>query len=367
MSRILALELNDTGLRVAGDPSLIDLEPSPGWAVFEPHGSSILVGPEAAERIRLHPRLAHRRIWSELDLTPLPRPFPRGLSTADLAYAQLRSIWERAEVALGRAGDETDGRLLVAPGSFTVEQLGLVLGISDSLGSPFSGVVDSAVAAASTLATRSSVVLDLELGRAVATRIELSDSGNERRIVRGRVRSQQGVGWNDLIDSWARAVGRSFVKTTRFDPLHAARSEQELYTTLPGWLAELTERESAEAWMRGGDREHRIVLTRQEIAAAAEPLYARIVELARSLGEPNGEALIVSDRLRGAPGLIERLVSAGLPEPTVLGPGAALEGALRYADRLHRPAEAAPRWVTELPLGTPPAAAESPSAAGTVG
>ncbi len=362
MSRMLALELNDTGLRVGAEPAIAGLEPSPGWAAFEPHDHEIRVGRAAAERIRVNPRLAHRRIWGELDLTPLPRPFPRGLSTADLAYAHLRAVWESAERAPGGAESEIEGRLLVAPGSFTVEQLGLVLGIAESLGSPFTGVVDSAVAAASTLASGPSLVLDLELGRAVATRLEVA----ERRLVRHRVRSRQGAGWDDLTDGWARAVSRAFVTSTRFDPLHTARSDQELYLELPGWIEALTELDSTEAVMRGGDREHRIALSRTVLVSAAEPIYARIVELVRSLAEA-GESvrLLVTDRVRRAPGLLASLVEAGVPEPALLPPTAALDGALRWSANIHAPGEASPRWVTELPLaGTVPIA--ETSSAGTM-
>ncbi len=366
--RILALELNDLGVRVAGEPALDGLEPSPGWAVFEPDG--IRVGAEAAERIRLNPRLAHRQIWAELDLEPLPRPFPRGLSTADLAYSHLRSVFDEVDRRLGRRATEVGGRLLVAPGSFSVGQLGLALGIAESLERPFTGVVDSAVAAASTLGGEC-VLLDLELGRAVASELAVARRGGSSRLVRRRVRSQQGAGWNALLDLWARSVGRAFVTTTRFDPLHAAASEQRLYLRLPEWLAVLAGRESMEASMRAGDREHRIVLTRGQLAAAAEPVYAGIVELARSLAGPGGEVVapvVLSHRLRDAPGLIERLEAAGFAAPAVLAPGAALDGALRHAERLHQPADPEPLWVTELPAAEPARGeAEAPATGGPAG
>ncbi len=347
MSRFLVVELNDCDLRVGGDPSLAAGKVSPGWAVFEPNGEAIRVGAEAAEQIRLHPRLAHRGIWSELGLEPLPRPFPRGLSTADLAYAHLRSIWEAAERRLGGRAAKLEGRLLAAPGSFSVDQLGLVLGIAESLDRPFTGVVDSAVAAASAGVGEPCVVLDLELGRAVGSIVGTKDGGV---LARAGVRSQQGAGWNALLDAWARAIGRAFVTRTRYDPLHAAHSEQRLYSALPGWLAALGERETAEVSMPAGDREHTLVLTRQELEAAAEPIYARIVELARSLAESGGEvAVTVTDRLARAPGLASRLEAAGLGAPRRLEADAALDGALRAATAIHAPGERSPRWVTELP------------------
>lgn len=352
----LALELNDCGIVVSGDPALKGLEPSPGWAVVEAGG--ILTGTEAAARLRLNPRLAHRRVWSELELTPLPRPFPRGLSSADLAYAHLGAVWTAVGDRLGTDGRDAGARLLAVSGAFTPDQLGLVLGIAESLELPFTGVVDSAVAAASTRPAQRAVLLDLDLERAVATALGPTGSG---RIAWQRVRSQQGIGWNSLLDLWARAIGREFVKTTRFDPLHTAGSEQQLYLSLPAWLEELARVGSIEAWLEAGGRQHRIALTRERLADAAEPICAALVGLTQSLMSDSGAfEVVLTHRIGRLPGLVERLEAAGLKVAEPLAPDAALVGTLKNADLVHQPGEAEPRWVVELPASGEAAEAATP-------
>lgn len=348
MSTTLALELNDRGIVVAGDPALEDLEPSLGWAVVEAH--EIQTGADAAGRLRLNPRLAHRHLWAELALEPLPQPFPRGLSTADLAYTHLDAVWRSVEARLGGAVGDMPTRLLVVSGAFTPDQLGLLLGIAESLDRPFTGLVDSAVAAASGRATGEAVVLDLDLERAVATRIGPSEPG---RIARRRVRTQQGVGWNRLLDLWAREVGRDFVKTTRFDPLHTAGTEQQLYQTLPTWVEELSRVESIEASLEAGGRQHRIVLTRSRLAGAAESIYGRMVDLVRALDpDAGGTELLLTHGASALPGLIERFSSAGIEGVDRLPRDAALAGALRNAATVHQPGAEELLWVVDLPVDT---------------
>ena len=38
---------------------------------------------------------------------------------------------------------------------------------------------------------------------------------------------------------WAHTIAETFVRRTRFDPLHDGASEQRMFDALPGWLARL--------------------------------------------------------------------------------------------------------------------------------
>jgi hypothetical protein len=93
----LALEVNDAGLVAlrAGSTGLRRREGGPGVALFE--GSRLVVGQEARAMSRLLPRLTTSRFWDELDTTPLGRPFPDGVTAADLAHAHLEGFWKGAE------------------------------------------------------------------------------------------------------------------------------------------------------------------------------------------------------------------------------------------------------------------------------
>ena len=43
-----------------------------------------------------------------------------------------------------------------------------------------------------------------------------------------------------------RMIGREFVARTRFDPLHRANLEQQLFDSLPGWLEQLRSADAVE-------------------------------------------------------------------------------------------------------------------------
>ncbi|MDX1502891.1 MAG: hypothetical protein R3325_11070 [Thermoanaerobaculia bacterium] len=343
---IAALELNDAGLTLAGPPALAELQADPGIAVVEEE--RIVTGRAAEERARLSPRRVHQSYWAELGLEPLGPPFPEGLRSADLAFAQLEELGTRAASALG-GGRSLTGVLLVAPGSFSLSRLGLALSVARRAGWPVTGCVDAAVAAAAGGAPADGgrrIHLDLERNRAVATELLPEEGG---RVVRGRVVRDERVGSAALLDGWARAVARQFVRRTRFDPLHAAATEQELYLRLPGWLARLSAESSIAVSIAAGGRAHEIELERAWVAAEAALAYERLADLVRAAVEaaPEPAGLLLSDRLRGLPGLEIRGSASG---PAIRLPAmAALTGALRHAREIHHPGVEAPPLIVRLP------------------
>ena len=142
----LAIELNDAGITSLGDGDRSGSErcTSPGYAVVD--GATVLTGVEAFDQSRLKPRRAHHRFWSELDTQPIGRPFPAGLSTADLAHAHLSEIWSRVR-------DGVDRVVVALPGSHSEHQMGLILGIAQACEMPVEGIIDAAVAGAATVPT----------------------------------------------------------------------------------------------------------------------------------------------------------------------------------------------------------------------
>jgi len=336
---VLALEIHDAGLLATGDALAEVPAPSPGYALFE--GKDIHTGRAAAERSRLRPRWVHHRFWQELSTEPLSRPYPRHLSTAELAHAHLGAFWHEL-------GAEAEKVLLAVPGTFSEAQLSLLLGIARSLEIPVRGLVESAVAAGLGAAFDDAIFggkvlhLDLQLHRAVATELHRGDALERRRIA-----TSARVGLFALRDAWARAIAERFVDQTRFDPLHAATTEQVLYDQLPGWLEAVANRGSVRASLTSGGREHAIELAAAELEKAVESFYRALDELLRpSLG---GTALLLLSHRAALPGLRARLGRLSEVEIAQLPPGAAARGALAMQGPIEGPAEALP-FVTRLPL-----------------
>ena len=336
---LLAIELSDAGIRAEGEKVLPtgSLSPSPGIAVMD--DATLLIGWEAADRARLTPKRMNDRFWSELDTLPVGSPFPKELTLADLAFSHLNLLWERLRPGVTQV-------ILAIPGTYSERQMGLTLGIAKACRMPVHGLVDSAVAASVTVATGARLLhLDLQLHRVVVT--EIGRLGAE--LVRTSVWTADHVGLVSLMARWMRRIAGIFVNRTRFDPLHLAATEQEMYRRLPEWLRQLDREGGAILEIPAAGKLHTVEVTRQDLEAAVSAEYEAIVHLLRSR-KRFGErvALLISDRLAGFPGLADRLADVGDTERTVLPEGAAPLGALGRREAILSPGTELP-FVTRLP------------------
>jgi len=314
------IDVNDFELRACvGNGAIVS---SPGYACAV--DGQVELGARALAQAQLHPRTTENRYWRDLGTTPLPHFGKRVRHHADLAWlhlAQLRSL----------AG-ACDGVVFAVPGSFSHEQLSLLLGVAPAAKLQPLALVDSAVAAAAAaLGPGRWAHVDLQQHQAVVTVLEV---GAEVR--RGAVEVLPGLGVNALRAACVRAVTRCFVAHCRFDPLHHAETEQLLYDQLPRWLEGLATSPEINvhlAW-RGARFDTR--LSRATIAEAVTPLLARL-----RAALPAGLMPVASHRLAAQPGYAEvfgatpalspRAVFDGLRIPP---PAAAASAGLRLVSAL---------------------------------
>ena len=332
--KTIGLELVDVGLQSLSSHGQLS-RPSPGLALIDGH--ELAMGADAEATARLHPRRLHSRFWQDLGTAPLGRPFPASLRTADLAHAHLKTVWDAA-------GDNAGEVIVAVPGVYSDDQLALLLGIARNLQIPVRGLVDAAVAASADRELQPHVLhLDLHLHRTVLTELE-----HGRELVRTGVRAEPRVGLLGLRDTWVRAIAPTFVRTTRFDPLHLAATEQVLYAHLADHLEVLAERDSTEVRIASGGRQHAIELDRARIVDASGSAYARLSSLVNDRAPSDETTLLVSHRVAAPPGLVGHLEERTGLKVVVLHPAAAAGGALAHADRIRSPDHGLP-FVTRLP------------------
>jgi hypothetical protein len=337
MAGALALDLTDSGILGVGEGGTL-VGPSPGYALVEDEG--VVVGSEAVARAHLRPRFVMSRFWERLDGEPLGRPFPEGLTAADLVHAHLKSVWEKA----GGAFDEV---VLTVPGTHGTESLGRLMGIAQALEVPVVGLVDTAVAAAASGVPGERLLLvDVHLHR--ATVAELRQGGE---IVRDRLTTIDRWGLHELRDALARRIARSFIHATRFDPLHDAETEQVLHDRLPGWLESLRDGDRALLSITAGGRENEVEVevSRADVEEWVRPHaeeLAQKVSLLKPPGEPT--TLLVTAHAAQVPGVVSRLAAMRNSEVVLVPPQAAAAGALRERDALRAGKEGL-RFVTRLP------------------
>lgn len=328
----IGIETVDAGILAARDGER--LAASPGVALLGASGP--VVGERAAASLRLQPVLAADRFWSDVSREALAGAAGQSASHADLVHAHLGAVWK----AVAAPGDEA---VLAVPGSMRPQQLGLLLGIARSLAIPVAGAVDSAVAACAGIAARATVLhLDVQLHQAVLT--ELVGHGVLRRR---RVEIAPRTGLKSMHAAWAQLVSEAMVRRTRFDPLHQAASEQQLYDRLPAWLEALAEAESVDAAVDSGSGSYSATIGRAQITLAAEAWYAQLEDLVRGLHRGDEPAMLaLSARAARLPALEERLASVGGLEVMRLPDEAAAAGAAARAAEIG-PAEP-PTLVTAL-------------------
>ncbi len=316
----LAIEINDAGLTVADDTGVLAVEP--GYAALARGG--FLIGAKAYAQARLRPRQTSNRYWENLSLDPESAGIEGVGSSADLAFRQLDALWRR----VGGSGKDA---VLVVPGHYTREQLGLLLGLVQECKMPVRAMVNAAAAAsARPWPGRQLVYLDVHLHRFSATRLR---QGNA--VAADPENALNGVGLVSLMDLWAKRVAEVFVLQTRFDPFHRAESEQLVYDRLPESLGALHIDDDIELGLTFGGEERIARLSRKQLLGVAAGAYRAVIQFVAQQREPGASlALQVSHRVGHLPGLESELMRLDDTRIVTLPRGAAAMGALACMEGL---------------------------------
>lgn len=295
----LAIDLNDAAIVAVRSDGGSRMEP--GCALVDETG--VRVGVEAARAARLAPRHVDESYWAELSLAPWSRAHPHVRSSADLAYAQLAGLWSRL-------GEGVDAVALALHGWLRPEQARLLLGIARACEMPVVGFADAAVAAVGSdeAAAADDVdgqVLHVELGLHAAVVTVLGRRHDT--IAKERVELLPASGLRAIRHRLIERLATLFVGRTRFDPLHAASSEQELWDRLPSWLDLVAREGRARVDLRG----HALEISTDTIVTAVDDVYEQILRAAETCA-PAAPRFLGATAAR-LPGLADRLASSGAP------------------------------------------------------
>ncbi len=336
---LAAVEINDARVTLVQGGKVVAA--SPGYARLgrEP----LLVGEAAQRTARVEPLSTNSRFWADLDQEPLPAALAGGRSRADLAWLHLKQLLEKLP-------QPADAVVCAVPASLRPPQLAVLLGIVNECGTKARGMIDSAVAAASTWPGQGRFIhLDLHLHHALLSAVQVDE---DARLERSEIK--RGAGIVALHEGWVRLIARRFVTQTRFDPLHRAADEQTLFDSLPGWLAQLDTQPIIEAEMTFGTERHRVQLTREEIQLEAAPIYAGILSGLRRLRRAGHTIAIgIGEHAARLPGLIEQLAQLHDSTITIFPAGSAVAAAAGHAAAFSASEESATllRTAPRLQLG----------------
>jgi hypothetical protein len=287
---IFAIELSDRSLALARDGYVLSAAPS---AIFDGSGPEAS-GTDAWNAVRRQPTsTSTRHIGSVLsDSTTSQRGAT--LLAADLS----RRFAQTAPLAGERVW-------IAVPVRVDPRGLGTALGIGRGLSLQVDGFVDAATVGVAALGLeKNAVVLELGLHHLAATAVE--SDGKQARRRRSIVGDRGGL--IELYDAWLKLISTAMVKRTRFDPLHVADTEQQLFDAMPGLIGEVAATGGATAAVNVGGTRHEVSLSRDQFAESAQPVYREILRLLHAL-RPAGVtvSLVVPELVASLPGLRESL------------------------------------------------------------
>ncbi len=327
------IELNDAGINQAVDGKLIYT--SPGYAVLD--GDQLMVGEQGLKNARLLPRWTNNRFWNQLNNEPIANSTNLVRHHADLAFNHLEQIWANMDQGIEQV-------VLAVPGFYDRQQLGLLLGMAKETNIPVKGLVDlGLISVAQQPSLQTIFFLDISLHRITVT---LLRSDSVLRAMETMTISDTGL--FTLWDRWANIIASQFIQSTRYDPMHQADSEQQLFDLLPSWITESSRTNQFELNLDGVT--HTTQVSSEQLIGACSTVYPEIVKAIRNLIPPNEAAtLFVSHRFQGIPGLKDSLQLIPDLEVDYLSGTAAIEAAQIHWDKLASSGDDV-SYITTLPV-----------------
>ena len=263
------LEINDWELTLYEDKAIVTQDS----AIAAIKGGEIIFGKQAAQIARLNPKQSYSQYFSKLNTEKLPEPAPLAKMQADLVYLNLKDL-------LFRNTEPGADLIISVSSSMSNEKLGILLGIIQQLDREVVVFVDSAIAAIAGTSNPQNLTHYLDIGLHSSCVTEVAIDTEIRKV---KSTELEEVGFTKAIDLWANDLADRLVKGSRFDPLHSADTEQQLYNQIYKWVdnwavGDSEPREtSLEIIIKQRDNKWDLHLAQEHFEKVAFALYQKIV------------------------------------------------------------------------------------------
>jgi hypothetical protein len=289
---VAVLELNDQNLIIQTEDGTQHTEP--GFAQLTANG--IITGDSARAVAWQQPQQSYNQYWRQFNQLALSSKQRWARHHADIAFAQIKQL----VAAVG----SPEQLILSVPGSFSDEQLSLLLGLASAVPVEIVAVIDSALAS-SVGQDSDALVIELQLQQTVVTRLTKVD--DRQQITDQEVIPDLGV--MQLYNAVARHISDQLIADYRYDPLHTSDGEQLIYDQLPHWLMQLGWENEITVTVPSAQGDLNLVLRKQQIA---EILEQRLNGLNTLIKKHPGAELCFSHSASLLPTLLPQFAQAGL-------------------------------------------------------
>ncbi len=181
----------------------------------------------AIKRCRLAPQEINNRYWMQCDQSAISSNIAGMRHAADLIWQHLSQLKQQFNL---------DDLVLVVPSHYRSENLQLLLGVAKACDLRIRGLLNKASLALASGALSSDQANegdylhhDVQLHQTVSSRLTVADGS----VTLGEVEIIQDVGIHLMQETLLKGLQHSFIQNDRFDPLHDASTEQQLFDQLP--------------------------------------------------------------------------------------------------------------------------------------
>lgn len=293
MTSLLHINDNQLRLQLADDRLVM----SQGYAWLKDESVVFDIDPKQASAIqqyRLNPQQINNRYWQQCDQSNLSANSVGMRHAADLIWQHLGQL---------QAQHQLHELVLVIPSHYQESQLQLLLGVAQACELSILSLVNKAVVELSNhdLANGDYKHVDVQLHQTVCSNVSIADG----RVTLTDVAMLPNVGIHLMQEALLHGLQSKFIQDDRFDPLHDAATEQQLFDQLPSIAMGLNASGSANIGVEHQSRLHSISVEKTIWSELLMPFENSIRD---SLGDAK-KALIDLNGAFGSVGL------SGLDEP----------------------------------------------------
>ncbi|MBX2849083.1 MAG: hypothetical protein KTR16_12230 [Acidiferrobacterales bacterium] len=225
----------------------------------------------AIESCRLQPQQIQNRYWQQCAQTSIGSNTSAVRNSADLVWQHLSAMQDHLRL---------DKVVFAVPSHYQQDNLQLLLGIANSAGLTAQGLVNKGVLVTQHLAQQdgSYLHIDMQLHQTVCSLIKVHQGVAKL----SDIDIISDVSILQIHDALLRKMQQQFIQSDRFDPLHYAETEQQLYDQIADIAKNIALEGKASVTIRHDSQLHSIALDSKHWNSVVEPFAINLLDKAKS-------------------------------------------------------------------------------------
>lgn len=220
----------------------------------------------AVQSCRLEPQQINSRYWQQCEQTAIAANDSGMRHSADLIWSHLKAL--KSQYNLEKV-------IFVVPSHYHENNLQLLLGIAKASDLDVQGVVNKAAFQARKLVQNPGAIghIDVQLHQTVCSTLSVQE--DSVKLVEVEVLHEAGL--QPMQDALLREIQHRFIQSDRFDPLHYAETEQQLFDQLPDLASQIYSQAKANCSVFHEGQQHATTITLAQWQSALQGITSTIM------------------------------------------------------------------------------------------